>query len=317
MKNTKNKYPLFSVIIPTYNSSEFIGESLASVINQSFNNYEVIISDDGSEDKTIKIVKNIIENYPHKTIKLIVNDHQGPGHARNQAILNAEGEWVAFLDSDDRWRENKLYEVERYIDKHPSKNVISNSKLCVGNGKKYEFEPHKYFDKSGAFLSLLRQNPLITSGLTLKKEFLLKTSLFDNSLLSAQDYDLWLRLAVLNEFNIGFIKKNLGYYNIRNGSITSNFNERLRCLLVIGEKYKKEIKNHTSFAQIEYLKYKSKAYTDVCILCFDNKQYLKGLILLIIGFSIWPFSVDLFKKVFKKIMSRLGTKKLMNIESNV
>jgi len=300
MKNTQNKYPLFSVVIPTYNSSEYIEESLGSVINQSFNNYEVIISDDGSKDKTIKIINSIIENYPHKTIKLIENDHKGPGHARNQAILNAEGEWVAFLDSDDRWRENKLYEVERYIVKHPSKNVISNSKLCIGKGKKYEFEPHRYFDESIPYLSHLRQNPLITSGLTLKKEFLSKTSLFDNSLLSAQDYDLWIRLAMLNEFNIGFINKVLGSYCIRNGSITSNFKERLRCLLIIGKKYKKEIKNHTSFANIEYLKYKGKAYTDVCILCFANKQYLKGLILLMTGFSIWPFRVDLFIKLLKK-----------------
>lgn len=96
-----------SVIIPTFNSSKYLEETLRSVLSQTYNDYEIIIIDGGSTDGTLNIVKNLQQS--HATIKLINNKNdQGPAHSRLVGIQNATGTFVAFLDSDDLWDSNKL-----------------------------------------------------------------------------------------------------------------------------------------------------------------------------------------------------------------
>ena len=107
--------PFFSVIIPTYNSENFIIETLDSVMNQSYKNFEIIISDDGSTDQTIDKIEEIFNHHHFVNNKIIINKHKGPGNARNKAIHNSSGHWVSFLDSDDLWRFDKLEKVFRMI----------------------------------------------------------------------------------------------------------------------------------------------------------------------------------------------------------
>ena len=107
--------PFISVIIPTYNSENFIAKTLETVSSQTYNKYEVIISDDGSTDNTVGVVKSFFVKYPFRNNELLINEHEGPGAARNKGIENARGDWVSFLDSDDIWNHNKLERVVRYI----------------------------------------------------------------------------------------------------------------------------------------------------------------------------------------------------------
>jgi len=101
------KEPLVSVIMPSYNSSEYITESIESVINQSYQNWELLITDDCSNDNTQKIVKEYC--ITDKRIKLFINkENGGAGVARNNSIENASGRFIAFLDADDQWLPEKL-----------------------------------------------------------------------------------------------------------------------------------------------------------------------------------------------------------------
>lgn len=96
---------LVSIIMPSWNTAEFIGESIQSVINQTYKNWELIIVDDCSTDNTDEIVDDFLD----KRIKYLKNDkNRGAAFARNRALRQAKGEWIAFLDSDDLWKPEKL-----------------------------------------------------------------------------------------------------------------------------------------------------------------------------------------------------------------
>jgi len=98
---------LVSIITPTYNSEKYISEAIQSVQKQTYRNWEMIIVDDCSSDNTIAIVEQFMED-DHRIHLLKLNKNSGPGVARNTAITEAKGKYIAFLDSDDLWKPEKL-----------------------------------------------------------------------------------------------------------------------------------------------------------------------------------------------------------------
>ena len=126
-----------TIVCPTYNSEKFIRTTLDKVFNQTFNNYELIICDDGSTDNTINIIEEIFNDNKNIQCKLIRNKHKGPGAARNECIKHATGNWISFLDSDDLWEKNKLEVVVGVINKNKSKNFIFHNEAKIKlNGDK-------------------------------------------------------------------------------------------------------------------------------------------------------------------------------------
>ena len=97
---------LVSVVMPAYNSEKYIAESIESVLNQTFKNFEIIVVDDGSTDNTRKI----ISDYKDNRIRYYYQENLGSGAARNLGLSNSRGNWIAFLDSDDLWNPVKLEE---------------------------------------------------------------------------------------------------------------------------------------------------------------------------------------------------------------
>jgi len=127
--NGRDKTPFISVVIPTYNSAEYITPTLESVFSQTYDNYEVIISDDGSSDNTNQIVNNIFVRFPDRATKLLANKHFGAGASRNIGIKAASGEWIAFLDSDDLWSDSKLWKVADYINNNENVDLVCHSEI--------------------------------------------------------------------------------------------------------------------------------------------------------------------------------------------
>lgn len=107
-----------SVIMPAYNSESFIQTAITSVIGQTYTNWELWIVNDGSTDKTGEVAKTFLRADPR--IRYIRTDNRGPGHARNAGIANSSGRFVAFLDSDDEWKPEKLARTLNYADQHNS-----------------------------------------------------------------------------------------------------------------------------------------------------------------------------------------------------
>ena len=154
--------------------------------------------------------------------------------------------------------------------------------------KRYEF--HNY--KVPPFLSLYRSNSLGTSAITVKKNLLVEAGLFDKSLPASHDYDLWLRMAMVPDIKIGFIKEPLTYCITRKGSISSNVEQRLQCLLIIEKKYYKDLKRSSRFPRIERVRFRGKAFASSGLASIRTGNRKRGLVLLFAGLAWWPFRFD-------------------------
>ena len=179
-----------SVIIPTYNRKKTLERAIQSVINQSLSPFEILIIDDGSNDGTEEWVKDNFQN-----IKYIYQNNHGVSSARNIGIENAYGDWVAFLDSDDEWLPNKLYEQVKAIDSNPEIKFFHTNEIWIRNGIRVnQMKKHK---KYGGYifekcLDICRISP---SSALIQKEVFDNIGIFDESLRVCEDYDLWLRIT--------------------------------------------------------------------------------------------------------------------------
>jgi len=212
-----------SVVCPTFNSAQFIERTLETIVRQTCLPSEVVISDDGSQDDTLGVVKRFVtERGAGISWRILRNDHKGPGATRNAGIREANCEWVAFLDSDDLWEEKKIERIAEAIVSIPDVNFLCHDELLVGTdgvtsaleyGRRYRPErplpPQIYFS-----------NMFSTSAVVCRRDLLIAQGCFDESLMSAQDYELWLRLSPF--LRPAFVHEVLGRYVERVGNITSS-----------------------------------------------------------------------------------------------
>src|SRR4030042_6253183 len=126
---------LVSVIIPTYNRADCVTKSIDSVLSQTYNDYEIIVVDDGSTDNT----RQILQSYVDKClIHYIYQDNAGCAAARNSGIRAAKGQWIAFLDSDDTWLPDKLAEQMQYLSETGLDVCFTNTTFDHGEGVETE-----------------------------------------------------------------------------------------------------------------------------------------------------------------------------------
>jgi glycosyltransferase involved in cell wall biosynthesis len=300
----RNKDTSFiSIVIPTYNSGKYIASTLESVFSQTYSNYEVIVCDDGSSDNTCQIVRGLFNVFPEKITRLMTNPHSGPGAARNSGIIAAKGEWISFLDSDDRWFNTKLEKIAEYISNNETAYLICHSEIWRRGNAETVLKYSKCFNYDlHPFISLYKQNALSTSAVTVKKKYLIEAGLFDTTLPSAQDYDLWLRFSLIPDIKIRFIDEPLGFYVTRDGNISSDVEQRLRCMLKIGRKYLVNLKEISKFPTIERLKFEGKIYALGGITLLRRGNFIKGIAFFVIGIVKWPFRFDWVCKLVKKLL---------------
>lgn len=190
-----------SVVIPTYNRYEFLKRALHSVFAQTYLPNEVIVIDDGSTDNT----ENIHHDFP--TIKYIYQDNKGVSSARNLGIKNAQNGWIAFLDSDDEWHKDKLQEQVSFHKKNVNILMSYTDEKWIRDSK--EVKIPKKFHKIGKdiFAENIEYCNIAPSSVMIHISLLNKVGLFDESLEVCEDYDLWLRVAILHD--IALINKKL------------------------------------------------------------------------------------------------------------
>ena len=182
--------PRVSVIIPTYNHEQFVVETIESVLNQSFRDFELIVINDGCMDQTENVLKPYIES---GLIRYVWQENQGVAHARNNGLSLAVGEYIAFLDDDDTWPPDKLrWQVES----------LDNSDAVLIGGACYSDKSVDLDAISGENqvnqledCDLFRRNPFASPGQTLlRRSALDKVGGFDPDIWGADDLDLWIRL---------------------------------------------------------------------------------------------------------------------------
>jgi glycosyltransferase involved in cell wall biosynthesis len=207
------KTPFYSVIIPFYNASMVISNSITSIINQEFNNFEVIFVDDGSVDDSVEIINSYNFKDP---VKIISQKNKGQGAARNNGILCSTGEYIAFLDADDIWYPNKLLDMYEFINNYGG-DVISHDEKIIKNDSVIGI--HKCGPYSSYEDLLFKRNCLSPSATIVKKSVLIDIGLFDESeeLRGVEDFDLWLRIAK-KKYKFNFYNIVLGEYIYHNSN---------------------------------------------------------------------------------------------------
>lgn len=179
-----------SVIIPVFNREKTIRRAIDSVLGQDFPAFELIVVDDGSTDSTAEILKS----YHHK-IKVVTQNNFGVSFARNRGIMEAKGEWIAFLDSDDEWMPDKLSQQIAYLKMHPETRILQTEEQWIRHKKRVN-QVKKYFKKSGnIFKECLKTCTVGASTVICERSLLQETGGFDDTLPVCEDYDLWIRIA--------------------------------------------------------------------------------------------------------------------------
>jgi glycosyltransferase involved in cell wall biosynthesis len=206
--------PKVSVVIPAYNAEKYIAETLQSVFDQTYGNYEVVVVDDGSQDGTLEL----LQSYAPK-IRVFSKPNGGPASARNVAIQNSDGELIAFLDSDDIWFKDKLEVQVQFLCENPAVGLTYSEALMVGQDAGESAEHKIGFTESPTFCKLLYGDFIPNSTVMIRRPCVEKVGLLDESkeLIAAEDYEYWLRIAKL--FPIAGISCPLAYYRVRDNGL--------------------------------------------------------------------------------------------------
>lgn len=204
----------FTVVIPLFNKEEYIIKTINSVLNQSYTNFEIVVVDDGSTDKSIAKVLSLDDS----RIKIISQKNMGVSVARNTGIINSGSKWVALLDGDDEYFCDFLKTVNDFLNKHEKENfsfigtnyiIESNNTIAVGSNIKDGI--YDYFSLFGNLKS-----PNNSSTTVINKDFFNLTGGFPEGVRQFEDWITWFKLGVLGSF--GYISKPLGKYNRVEGS---------------------------------------------------------------------------------------------------
>ena len=268
--------PKVSVVIPTFNSGQYLTEAIDSALTQSLMPVEVIVVDDGSTDNT----KAVVGRYESDVV-YCYQKNAGSGKARNTGIKLAKGEWIAFLDSDDFWENEYLSHMIKTVSKHPEAGLIYCGKKWVDStGKKWVSEPKQTKYPSGwIFRDLFCANYISSCSVVVaRKDCLLQSGGFYElkELRNAQDYHLWLRMSAVRE--ICSSSKLLVNYRRHGSNRTHDVVSRQRGIL-FSLNYAaylirvKKVDNRNSPELINYRERLAIAYTDAVNSLFWNQKF--------------------------------------------
>ena len=203
--------PFFSVIIPLYNKEKYISKTLETVLNQSFQDFEVIVINDGSTDNS----KAIVDNYDDSRISIFSKENKGLSHTKNYGIQQANGTYMAFLDADDLWNDRYLETCFSQIESHPDFKVFATNYNLFWPKKHVELT--KKDNKISEYKSISRYTdiikyPISQSSFIVHKSVFEKAGYFDDSINYGEDEDYYIRC--LKHFKISYNPNPLIFYRL-------------------------------------------------------------------------------------------------------
>lgn len=212
--------PTVSVVIPAYNTAQYIADTLASVLAQTFTDYEILVVNDGSPDTPA--LEAALAPYRDR-IRYIVQENRGLSGARNTAVGAATGDYLALLDSDDVWEPDYLEYQLAELRRRPELTAVYPNSVAFGDpqraGKRYmDLHP-----SSGpvTFESLITQKVNVMVSVLIRRDAVVAAGLFDEALRSSEDFDLWLRI-VRSGGQIGYHRRALVRSRLRPESLSAN-----------------------------------------------------------------------------------------------
>jgi GT2 family glycosyltransferase len=245
--------PKITVVIPVYNAMTYLPKTLHSVLQQTFTDYEVLIINDGSTDSMASWISSIDD----PRVRLIFQKNQGLAGARNTGIAHARGDYIAFLDADDLWEPTKLEKQVQCFQAYPHAGVVYTWTLLVNE----DGEPTgRMFasDAEGNVWQQLLETDVISSGscALVRRDCFGKVGGFDRTLTSAEDLDMWLRIAT--HYHFAVVKEPLTRYLQHSSSMSKNRQRMFQNLRRVVEKA-------FQAAPIEMLPLRNRAYSSITL----------------------------------------------------
>lgn len=242
MSDPVSRVPLVSVIMPTYNHARFIGESIVSVLSQSYNNLELIIVDNYSSDDSEGIVRRFAQGDPR--IRYIKFHNQGViANSRNRGLAEAMGEFIAFIDSDDVWHTRKLeWQVPLFV-KNSVGYVYGRAKTIDENGIELDVKDSQLFYEGDLLVKLLQVSVSVPqSSLVVRRDVLKRYNLyFRSNRQGAEDFDFLIRVAEVSD--AAYTDKVVMYYRTHAGAISRNHCLLYNSSMVTIDEYESYVRN--------------------------------------------------------------------------
>ena len=289
MENLKKKV---SVVVTSYNYDEYIRTTLESLVNQTYKDFEVIIVDDGSKDNSLDIINEFVSKYSN--FKLYTHEnHQNKGliESVKLGISKCNSDYIAFLESDDYWREDYLQQKIDYIEEHPDAVIIINDITPFGNNTydKYVTKIANYYRKNKTkknyFLDFITENRIGTFSIVMIKSDVLRSLDFDSPIQTWLDYWLWRQVTLCHP--ISFVDEKLTYWNRHDNSyITQTGKDKTKPFEVFYAKSDKLLrKKYPSFYQKNLLQIYARLLVKN-IFSIQNSFDKSHKIISILGFKI-------------------------------
>jgi len=223
----ENKSSKIDISLPNENSYKYIEETIRSVISQTYTNWKLIIVDDCSDKKTINILKKYKKN--KKICIYFLKKNRGAGYCRNYAIKKSRSAYLAFLDSDDLWKKNKLYKQMKFMKKNNYLFTFTNYEI-FGIKSKNIIAPEKF-----NFSNFIHNTAICTSSMLIKKD-IIKGIKFTNTKI-CEDY--FFKCKILKRFNAYCLEEFLTKYRLRKNSLQSNIFRNFYWIWKINKDYNK------------------------------------------------------------------------------
>jgi len=231
--------PIVSIIMPTYNREQLLRRAIQSVLTQTYQDFELIIVDDGSTDNTERLAKSFNSD---KIRYIRHRENKGPAAARNTGIQSAKGDYIAFQDSDNEWMPEKLEKQMRAFETAPPEvSIVYTGCYVVIENKKTYFPPAKVTPKDGdLFSSLLKHSFVWTQQAMAKRECFERAGMFDERFPPIEDTEIFLRMSRYYQFK--YINEPLVISYSQPDSISKNKSAVIRAYKLILETYFEDIK---------------------------------------------------------------------------
>lgn len=213
--------PTVSVIVPAYNASRFLGDALESVLCQTWKDWEVCLVDDGSTDSTRAVVQSFMPRFGSR-LRYLYQPNRGLSRARNVAMLNSTGEIFALLDADDVWQPHHLQQGVASLSANPGLGLIHAAVARIDvDGRIIEYPPRPHARYlSGRIVRYIytRRAHILCPTVMFRRRCMDVVGMFDESMRSTEDRDLWFRIA--EHFEIGYLPEIHAYYRISPNSLS-------------------------------------------------------------------------------------------------
>lgn len=278
--------PMVSIILPTYNRAHLISRAIRSLLQQTYQDFEIVIIDDASTDNT----KEVINSFNDPRIRYLNHEiNRGLSAARNTGIKASKGEYLAFQDDDDLWTKDKLEKQMHIFDENAKIGVVYSGIIRIKSGKEiYEHPPDNVKKNGYVYKEVFYDLPIYMVTAVIKKSCFDKIGLFDESLPSFEDKDIFIRLSKHFEFRL--VDKPLVISWVSPDSLTRNTDFLKKSTEIL-------LKKHHDGYHLNTIALSKRLFRVGHRLCIgdnfkDGKQYLKKAL------NANPFNLKAFMGLF-------------------